>query len=181
MNIHSDSTAVTAADLVRQQLEAAGLSQRAAARELGIDERLMRRYCAGELAPPLLVTLGLSRLATIALNNRCLDMIRGGQMSASDGEATTRRFLENNRKLREANAHLLRRADHAIGDAFKPLDAFVLERRFPGDTLGARGVTAKIVDNGRRLQIEMGGNPSEALTLTEASELLAWMLGAMEE
>lgn len=47
----------------RKLLEAAGLSQRGAARELEIDERTMRRYCSGELPVPKPVALAVERLA----------------------------------------------------------------------------------------------------------------------
>lgn len=36
---------------LRALLDKAGLSQRGAAKQLGIDERTMRRYCAGETMP----------------------------------------------------------------------------------------------------------------------------------
>jgi len=52
------------ADRVRDLLERAGLGQRAAARELGIEERTMRRYCAGG-AVPRVVILALERLADL--------------------------------------------------------------------------------------------------------------------
>jgi len=44
---------------LRAQLEKGGLSQRGAARELGLDERTMRKYCAGALPVPLVVQLAL--------------------------------------------------------------------------------------------------------------------------
>ena len=44
---------------LRDLLERAGLSQRGAARKLHIDERTMRRYCAGELPVPRVVELAL--------------------------------------------------------------------------------------------------------------------------
>lgn len=47
----------------RKLLEAAGLSQRGAARELEIDERTMRRYCSGELPVPKPVALAVESLA----------------------------------------------------------------------------------------------------------------------
>lgn len=50
------------ADRLRATLDAAGLSQRGAARALDIDERTMRRYCAGELPVPRLVWLALDGL-----------------------------------------------------------------------------------------------------------------------
>ncbi len=40
----------------------AGLSQRAAARELEINERTMRRYCAGDSPVPWIVLLAVERL-----------------------------------------------------------------------------------------------------------------------
>ena len=44
---------------LRGLLARAGLSQRAAARELHINERTMRRYCAGQLPVPRVVELAL--------------------------------------------------------------------------------------------------------------------------
>lgn len=52
----------TDADRLRDLLEAAGLSQRGAARELGIDERTMRRYVAGDAAVPRVIFLAVERL-----------------------------------------------------------------------------------------------------------------------
>lgn len=54
---------MTDPDRLRALLAAAGLSQRAAARELGIDAREMRRYCSGDLPVPRVVWLALERLA----------------------------------------------------------------------------------------------------------------------
>lgn len=42
---------MTDAAKIRDKLAALGLSQRGAARALGIDERTMRRYCAGDPVP----------------------------------------------------------------------------------------------------------------------------------
>jgi len=39
------------ADRIRYQLMLCGLSQRSGARELGIDDRTMRHYCAGKPVP----------------------------------------------------------------------------------------------------------------------------------
>lgn len=49
--------------LIRDKLAALGLSQRGAARAIGIDERTMRRYCAGAPVPRVvwLALDGLSR------------------------------------------------------------------------------------------------------------------------
>ncbi len=43
-------------------LGAAGLSQRAAARALGINERTMRRYVSGDSPVPRVIVLALERL-----------------------------------------------------------------------------------------------------------------------
>jgi transcriptional regulator with XRE-family HTH domain len=53
--------APTDADRLRVMLKTAGLSQRAAAREVGINERTMRRYCGGEKVPRVVI-LTLERL-----------------------------------------------------------------------------------------------------------------------
>ena len=57
MTAHPESAAgaPTDADLVREHLEALGLSQRDAARQLRIDDRSMRYYCAGKLPVPPVV------------------------------------------------------------------------------------------------------------------------------
>ena len=54
----------TEADQVRELLEKAGLSQRGAARELDINERTMRAYCAATKVPKV-VFLALERLVDI--------------------------------------------------------------------------------------------------------------------
>lgn len=56
---------MTAAQL-QKALDRAGLSQRGTAKELGISERQMRRYCSGEAKVPRLVELALKYLATQA-------------------------------------------------------------------------------------------------------------------
>ena len=108
MSSHPAHTLPTDADHIRQQLSIAGLSQRAAARELGIDERTMRHYCAGNQPVPPVVSLALRHLAAIRLNDQCLHMIDGRKMTASDGTATVDRLVEANEKLRTANKMLMR-------------------------------------------------------------------------
>jgi hypothetical protein len=56
--------ASTDADLIRAHLTALGLSQREAARRLGVDERTMRYYCAGRESVPAAVMLALQHLRT---------------------------------------------------------------------------------------------------------------------
>lgn len=51
------------AERLRALLAAAGLSQRGAARELGISERAMRYYVAGEQPTPRAILLALEHLA----------------------------------------------------------------------------------------------------------------------
>ena len=54
----------TAADRVRELLAQAGMGQRQAARELDINERAMRGYCAGDKVPRYVI-LALERLVQI--------------------------------------------------------------------------------------------------------------------
>jgi len=56
------SGAPSDADVIRQKLEALELSQREAARQLGIDERTMRYYCAGKMPVPAAILLALNNL-----------------------------------------------------------------------------------------------------------------------
>ena len=49
---------------LRALLDRAGLSQRRAAQQLGIHERTMRRYIAGDLPIPRVVQLALEQLAS---------------------------------------------------------------------------------------------------------------------
>ena len=60
---------MTDADRIRQTLAEAGLSQRGAARLLGIDERTMRRYCSGDSPVPQVVWLALESVSRAA--GRC--------------------------------------------------------------------------------------------------------------
>lgn len=53
-------------DQLRKLLDRAGLSQRAAARLLGIDERTMRRYASGEYPVPVVVEYAIRWVAAQA-------------------------------------------------------------------------------------------------------------------
>ena len=76
----------TDADRLRDLLARAGLSQRAAARELGVDERTMRYWCSGDHTPPRMAFHALNpRIAhieylkrTILLNERQIEMLESG-------------------------------------------------------------------------------------------------------
>lgn len=54
------------AEKVRALLERISLSQRGAARELEISERMMRYYCSGEQDVPKVVMLALEHLVCLA-------------------------------------------------------------------------------------------------------------------
>jgi hypothetical protein len=66
------SGAFTDADHIREQLEALGISQREAARQLGVDSRTMRYYCAGKLSVPETVLLGLQQMRAAAAQRGAL-------------------------------------------------------------------------------------------------------------
>lgn len=48
---------------LQKALDRAGMSQRGAAKELGISERQMRRYCSGDATVPRVVELALLYLS----------------------------------------------------------------------------------------------------------------------
>jgi Domain of unknown function (DUF4209) len=98
----ADAGAPSDANLIRQQLEAIGLSQREAARQLGLDDRSLRYYCAGKLPVPRGVFLALRQLEEIRQNDRCLAMLEDGTMSTSDGQLSAERFRNANRDRRAA-------------------------------------------------------------------------------
>jgi hypothetical protein len=99
------------ADIIRHHLAEAGLSQRAAAQELGIDDRTMRRYCSGDLLVPPLVILALMQLAQRRRNVVIIAMLEEGKLKPSDGPVTLERLVANNEKLRLAAEFLIGRAD----------------------------------------------------------------------
>jgi hypothetical protein len=101
----------TNADILRDDLARAGLSQRSGARALRVDDRTMRRYWSGDLDVPYLVLMAARQLP---LPDRKLEVIRmldSGRLSTSDGPATKARLLENNKKLRRAIDYLVGRAN----------------------------------------------------------------------
>jgi transcriptional regulator with XRE-family HTH domain len=51
---------------LQKALDRAGMSQRGAAKEMGISERQMRRYCSGEAKVPRLVELAMLYLGSTA-------------------------------------------------------------------------------------------------------------------
>jgi hypothetical protein len=108
------------ADLLRKQLEQAGLSQRGAAKELGIDERTMRRYCSGELDVPMIVTMALRWIAIVHNNESVIEFTgdRGARLKyvAADGKdiditGQEMQRLANINKMLRAEAKKVVRAD----------------------------------------------------------------------
>ena len=97
---------MTDADLLRQRLQDLGLSQHEAARQLSVDERAMRRYCAGSAPIPPLLFLALDRLGIIQRNSRVIELLKDGTLSTSDGDLTREQFEKHNRTMRQAIALL---------------------------------------------------------------------------
>ncbi len=79
----------TDADRLRALLQRAGLSQRAAARLLNIEERTMRQWCAGQGKPPAPVFRALSPRLThtenlrrmIESNEKTIEALQGGRIT----------------------------------------------------------------------------------------------------
>lgn len=59
---------------LQKALDRAGMSQRGAAKEMGISERQMRRYCSGEAKVPRLIELAMTYQA--AIGKACEDLRR---------------------------------------------------------------------------------------------------------
>jgi hypothetical protein len=128
MTMDNPAVTVSDADLIRVRLQAAELSQREAALQLGIDVRAMRRYCAGSAPVPPLLFLALDRLGQIWRYNRVIEALDEG-MSTSDGALTREQFEHHIGVLRQANARLLRAIDFIGGEpdlsgATNDLDTF---------------------------------------------------------
>ena len=105
----NDETKPTDADILRQYLQEAGYSQRAAARELQIDDRTMRRYLSGDQAVPPTVFLSIRHLAMMKRNNEVIALLRDGTLSTSDGALTMEQFKAHNLNLRRAIDYLTER------------------------------------------------------------------------
>ena len=85
----SSASNSTDADSLRALLERAGLSQRAAARILNVEERTMRQWCAGRGAPPASVFRALSPRLThtenlrrmIESNEKTIEALQDGRIT----------------------------------------------------------------------------------------------------
>src|SRR6185312_1471017 len=81
----------TQAKVLRQLLERAGLSQRAAARQFKVDERTLRYWCAGQMEPPAWVFRALSPRLThrenlqrmIESNEKTIAALQDGRIGGS--------------------------------------------------------------------------------------------------
>jgi hypothetical protein len=123
----------TPTDRLRALLQRAELSQRGAARLLGIDERTVRMWCAGQGVPPAYVYRALDPRLTyqeylrekIESNERHIELLESGRHSEIprdyrpvDANAT-KQEIDHLRKRNEAYRSILRLGDsfHARQDA----------------------------------------------------------------
>lgn len=117
----------TDADLIRDYLSILGMSQREAARELKVEERTFRYYCAGTTEAPPVVTLALRHLVQMHRNNQLVKLVEGGTITPPGAESTVERLREINDTLRAANAILLRplqaTEEELVGDCIRNLDS----------------------------------------------------------
>jgi hypothetical protein len=121
-SLSSDSTP---SDKLRFLLKRAELSQRGAARLLGIDERTMRMWCAGQGTPPASVFRALDPQLTysehlrqrIEMNEQHIEVLKSGRLHELprdyrpvDAEAT-RQEIEHLSKRNEAYSSILQLHD----------------------------------------------------------------------
>jgi plasmid maintenance system antidote protein VapI len=111
MSIISSEPKRTTADILRDHLARAGLSQRSGARALRVDDRTMRRYCSGDLDIPVPVLMAARQLPLLDRNMEVIRRLDSGRLSTGDGRLTKERLLENNKKLRRAIDYLIGRID----------------------------------------------------------------------
>jgi transcriptional regulator with XRE-family HTH domain len=107
---------LTVAERLRERIKEAGLSQRAAARELGVDERTMRYWCAGEYTPPPMALRALdprvrhheSIHQAIRSNQQRINVLESGRMGLGRGSesSTPGAAAAEARRLRRVNEEL---------------------------------------------------------------------------
>jgi hypothetical protein len=142
------------ADLIRRQLESLGLSQREAARQLGIDDRAMRYFCSGKQPVPAAIFMALRQLEAIRDNDQPLAMLKDGTMSTSDGEQSAARLRGANNARRAALDEYLQQlrappdspvlpipaaleeAYDSVDDNRQPIDEIVLASKLDGALAG---------------------------------------------
>lgn len=106
----------TETDQLRERIRLAGLSQRAAARELGVDDRTMRYWCAGQDAPPRMALRALDPRVrhyefmkeTIRSNQQAIDLLESGKMTSGFGPelGTSQSAATEAKRLRRQNEEL---------------------------------------------------------------------------
>lgn len=116
MNDGYSSAEAGTADELRELISKAGLSQRAAARELGVDERTMRYWCSGKPPPPPMAVRALNRrvahrlnvLRTISNNKQQIALLESGKMTVGSGPnlGTPETAASEARRLRHQNEEL---------------------------------------------------------------------------
>jgi hypothetical protein len=106
----ADSQFSNDTEQLRERIASQGLSQRTAARELGIGDRLMRHYCAGDPPPPPMVRRALDPAVrhyeftkqSIADKLQAIQMLESGEMTvgAGPGPGTREQSLAEAQRLR---------------------------------------------------------------------------------
>jgi transcriptional regulator with XRE-family HTH domain len=117
---------LTVAERLRERIKEAGLSQRAAARELGVDERTMRYWCAGEYTPPPMALRALDRRVrhheslhqAIRSNQQQIDLLDSGRMALGC------RSDLSTPSAAAAEAHRLRRVNEELQALLRLEEAF---------------------------------------------------------
>src|ERR1700687_3411654 len=114
--VDANSQTPTGADRLRERIKEAGLSQRAAARELGVDDRTMRYWCAGESTPPPMALRALDPRVrhyeflkqTITSNQQRIELLELGKMTMGYGPelGNAEAAAIEARRLRRANEEL---------------------------------------------------------------------------
>ena len=142
------------ADRLRELIGNAGLSQRAAARELGVDERTMRYWCSGDQTPPAMAFRGLDPFVRhreglermIGLNDSQIRMMESGKMTgmghgASMGDSSSLNIQISALRKRNEELRLLLRQDAAWQRRQKAF-AVVVEQSTPN---GSGQISAEAV------------------------------------
>lgn len=123
----SKSGAGTAADRLRERIKKSGLTQRAAARELGVDERTMRYWCAGEYTPSPMALRALDPRVryhehleqTIRSNQEQIELLESGTMTLGH------RPELSSASAAAAEARRLRRVDEELQAMVRLEEAFL--------------------------------------------------------
>lgn len=117
----------TPADMLRALLERAELSQRGAARLLGVDERTMRMWCAGQGVAPTSVYRALDPRLTfsehlrerIEQNERLIDSMENGRL-----HEIPRDYRPSDEKSTEREIHYLRKRNETYRSVLRLDETF---------------------------------------------------------